>query len=87
MEKIILHPKKKDFELVGRELIKIEIYFSSFKVTSQRATVLYISEQFELDERIFPLKYLKEFFRVLGHTKQILCHRDPINSWALTRDS
>ena len=59
------NPKENDLIIPG-ELIKIEVYHNSFSVFYQFTGFDNFEHQLVVNQKIYPIKYLVEFFRVNG---------------------
>ncbi len=66
---VIAFPKRKDLIIPG-ELIKIEVYYNSFSVFYQFTGFDNFEHQLVICQKIIPIKYLVEFFKVNGTAKK-----------------
>ena len=82
MKKIFKNPSKKNLHLIGRELLNIKINHSSFSVFSQLSSIISAKETLDVDEFIFPLCALHQFFKINSNPKINLVHRPSACHWA-----
>jgi len=87
MQKTFTHPKKSDLSLEAKELLKIEIYFSSFKVYSQNIMVLNCTTALEVNESIFPLSALSKFFKINSELELGTTRRSNSCQWSPSFDA
>lgn len=81
-EVVYVNPKEEDLIIPG-ELLSVSVKFSSFIVEFQLHSDLMSEGQFKVYKRIYPVKFIKEFFKVNGTLENHnFCVRPNSFQWA-----
>jgi len=84
MRKVFANATKDDLNFIIKELLEIKINYSSFTVIFQDAKNLEKEETIDVNEYIFPLRLLKQFFAIHSRKKSPLVHRSNVCLWSPT---
>jgi len=84
MQKTFINPTDTELRLINRELLSIKIHYSSFTVKSQYFPDICRPGYFDVDKYVYPIGYLKKFFRINGKHGHALVGRDQTKSWAIS---